>query len=65
MLFIFRFCNVDKFISSVGGLTDDGTIIVLAEIFQHKYESRKLNLFGYTSNVWVVSLAKALYHNDS
>jgi hypothetical protein len=55
---------VDKFISSVGGLTDDGTI-VLAELFQHKYESRKLNLFGYTSNVGVLSLAKALYHNDS
>ena len=53
-----------NFIRSVGGLTDDGTI-VRAEIFQHKYESRKLNLFGYASNVGVVSLAKALYHNHS
>ena len=48
------------FIISVGGLTDDGTI-VLAGILQHKYEMD----FSGVSNIGVVSLAKALYHNST
>ena len=48
------------FIRSVGGLIDDGTI-VLAEILQHKY---RLD-FSDVSNIGVVSLAKALCHNST
>ena len=54
-----------EFIKYVGGLSDDG-VVVLAEILQHKYESRKLNLSdGGTSDDGTVSLAKALHHNST
>ncbi|CAI8003661.1 NACHT, LRR and PYD domains-containing protein 3 [Geodia barretti] len=53
------------FIESVGGLTDDGTI-VLAEFLQHKYSLEELDLdFSGTSDIGVVSLAKALYNNST
>ena len=54
-----------EFISYVGGLSDDG-VVVLAEILQHKYGSRELNLsYGGTSDDGTVSLAKALRHNST
>ena len=54
-----------EFIKYVGGLSDDG-VVVLAEFLQHKYESRKLNLSdGGTSDDGTVSLAKALHHNST
>ena len=53
------------FIRSVGGLTDDG-VVILAEILQHKYGSRKLDLNNSgTSDDGTVSLAKALHHNST
>ena len=52
-----------KFIKSVGGLSDE---VVIAEILQHKYGSRELNLsHGGTSDDGTVSLAKALHHNST
>ena len=52
-------------ISYLGGLSDDG-VVVLAEILQHKYGSRELNLScGGTSDDGTVSLAKALHHNST
>ena len=56
---------ITDFIKSVGGLSDDG-IVVLAEILQHKYGTRKLDLSnGRTSDDGTVSLAKALHHNST
>ena len=61
-----EFVSIRKnFISYLGGLSDDG-VVVLAEIFQHKYGSRELNLSGGgTSDDGTVSLAKALHHNST
>jgi hypothetical protein len=50
-------------IEYIGEVTDDGTI-VLAEILQHKYGSRDLDLRGSSKN-GLMSLAKALYHNST
>ena len=50
------------YIKYVGELTVDGTT-VLAEILQHKYRSRKLDL-GVSKN-GLISLAKALYRNST
>ena len=53
------------FIKYVGGLSDDG-VVVLAEILQHKYRSGELNLSrGGTSDDGTVSLANALHHNST
>ena len=53
------------FIRYLGGLSDDG-VVVLAEILQHKYGSRELNLDdSATSDDGTVSLAKALHHNST
>ena len=53
------------FIRYVGGLSDDG-VVVLAEILQHKYGSNELRLCsGGTSDDGTVSLAKALHHNST
>ena len=53
------------FIKYVGGLSDDG-VVVLAEFLQHKYGSRELVLGnGGTSDDGTVSLAKALHHNST
>ena len=53
------------FIKYIGGLSDDG-VVVLAEFLQHKYGSRELDLtFGGTSNDGTISLAKALHHNST
>ena len=66
-----QLCSMDfvsmriDFIRSVGGLSDDG-VVVLAEILQHKYGSRELNLYlSGTSDDGTVSLAKALHHNST
>ena len=54
-----------KFISYLGGLSDDG-VVILAECLQHKYGSRVLDLHdGGTSDDGTVSLAKALHHNST
>ena len=54
-----------EFIQYVGGLSDDG-VVVLADILQHKYGSRELNLnYSGTSDDGTVSLAKALRHNST
>ena len=53
------------FIAYVGGLSDN-RVVVLAEILQHKYGSRELDLSeGGTSDDGTVSLAKALHHNST
>ena len=53
------------FIRSVGGLSDDG-VVVLAEFLQHKCGSRELDLSDSgTSDDGTVSLAKALHHNST
>ena len=53
------------FIRYLGGLSDDG-VVVLAEILQHKYGSRELDLScGKTNDDGTVSLAKALHHNST
>ena len=55
----------NEFIKYIGGLSDDGTI-VLAEILQHKYALQTLDLsHGGTSNDGVMSLANALHHNST
>ena len=66
-----QLCSIDfvsmrtDFIRYVGGLTDDG-VVILAEILQHKYGSRELDLnSGGTSDDGTVSLAKALHHNST
>ena len=66
-----QLCSIDfvsmrtDFIKYVGGLSDNG-VVVLAEILQHKYGSRELDLDGSgTSDDGVVSLAKALHHNST
>ena len=66
-----QLCSIDfvsmrtEFISYIGGLSDDG-VVVLAEILQHKYGSMKLNLSnGGTNDDGTVSLAKALHHNST
>ena len=54
-----------EFIRYVGGISDD-RIVVLAEILQHKYGSRELDLSnGGTSDDGTVSLAKALHRNST
>ena len=54
-----------NFIRYVGELSDDG-VIVLADILQHKYGSRELNLSdGGTSDDGTVSLARALHYNST
>ena len=53
------------FIRSVGGLSDDG-VVVLAEFLKHRYRPRELNLnYSGTSDDGTVSLAKALHHNST
>ena len=66
-----QLCSIDfvsmriDFIKYIGGLSDDG-VVVLAEILQHKYGSRELNLsHSGTSDDGTVSLAKALHHNST
>ena len=66
-----QLCSIDfvsmrtDFIRYVGGLSDDG-VVVLTEILQHKYGSRELDLSsGGTSDDGTVSLAKALHHNST
>ena len=62
-----KYCDSMRtdFIKYVGGLSDDG-VVVLAEILQHKYRSRVLDLDnGGTSDDGTVSLAKALHHNST
>ena len=54
-----------EFIQYVGGLSDDG-VVVLADILRHKYGSRELDLSGgRTSDDGTVSLAKALHDNST
>ena len=54
-----------EFIKYIGGLSDNGTI-VLAEIFQNHYRLQSLELsHGGTSNDGVICLAKALHHNST
>ena len=61
-----KYCDSMRtdFIGSVGGLSDDG-VVVLAEFLQHKYGSRELDLNGGASDDGTVSLAKALHHNST
>ena len=62
-----KYCDSmrSNFIKYVGGLSNDG-VVVLAEILQHKYGSRELDLRdGGTSDDGTVSLAKALHHNST
>ena len=65
-----QLCSIDfvsmrtEFIRYVGGLSDDG-VVVLADILQHKYGSRELDLDNGTSDDGTVSLAKALHHNST
>ena len=62
-----KYCDsmMTDFISYLGGLSDDG-VVVLAEFLQHKYGSRELKLsHGGTSDDGTVSLAKALHHNST
>ena len=54
-----------NFIRHVGGLSDDG-VVVLAEFLQHKYRSRELSITnGGTSDDGTVSLAEAFHHNST
>ena len=54
-----------NFIQYVGGLSDNG-VVVLAEILQHKYGSRKVDLrSSETSDDGIISLGKALQHNTT
>ena len=62
-----KYCDSMRtnFIRSVGGLSDDG-VVVLVEFLQHKYGSRELNLSNSeTSDDGTVSLAKALHYNST
>ena len=62
-----KYCDSMRtdFIKYVGELSDDG-VVVLAEILQHKYGLRALNLSrGGTSDDGTVSLAKALHYNST
>ena len=62
-----KYCDSMRtdFISYLGGLSDDG-VVVLAEFLQQIYGSRKLVLgYGEINDDGTVSLAKALHHNST
>ena len=63
----FHYCDSMRtdFIKYIGGLSDDG-VVVLAEFLQHKYGSKGLNLDnGGTCDDGTVSLANVLHHNST